>query len=970
MVRYLVLTLFLLTLSQKIYSQKLLAQLYTTANGLPSNEVFSVHKDKKGFIWIGTDRGLSVFDGKLFKNYTTKEGLCENTILEIKEDKSGRIWCRGFSGLFTIIENNTVYPAPFNKFIEKIGHRYQFCQFEFDDHSNFYLSSKSYCDIYKSMPPYNELQQVSLSKSSISLLKIGNNKFIGSSGVSSKNKSLEYATIFIDQKQKQFKLHHLSYNYFWRSISTSKSILLSTDKTIYSISLPEQHIKQLDLPFVVSSFASISANTFLVGGFDGQLATYDSDNGTYQLLDAYPSSISSIYYENNSCWIASLRNGIYFVPNIQYKILHKNEYPLISMLPISKDSLLILNANSDIEIITNKKNEKFTDHVNQKTLMYWQRFDNSQKKYLPFVGTYNYVIDRTSKKKRYFDLMEAQNWYQTEFIVPTDTILYASYYGGLRLFNQKGKHLKSIGLLKNRATCMYGLNNVLYMGSLKGLFKLERAKLIPIDSNTFFENRIVGIDKIGVDSLLIATQDHGIGFYNVRSEKLSMINQEVGLDKLVIQYVSVDEEGRIWIATAQSLHLLKVYSNKGPELLDVIDLMLGDLSIKEVRSLNKKVFILVGNQVLEIPEDKIQFNSQPFPIVLTHVSINGKEKSLQELATNELLHNENTLLLGYQLISYTQNQQIEYRYQLNNGPWVYTTINEIQLVELQSAKYKLNIQGRLKNGIWSSVIPITFTIKTPFYKTWWFISLVTICSLVLLYSLISFYFKLDYKKRLKQFELTREIESARLTASKSQMNPHFIFNALNSIQNFILKSDKIQAYQYLTDFSTLIRNFLQYSNKDYIKLDKELELIQTYIKIEQLRMPFHFELHLSENLKTSEAYIFTLLLQPCLENAIWHGLNHKIGDKMIHVTIVKVSNKIEINITDNGIGRAQSAVINSNRISKSASVAINNMHSRITSLKLLYKNDIKVQVIDNFDSNAVSTGTTVLINFETIYEQN
>lgn len=217
--------------------------------------------------------------------------------------------------------------------------------------------------------------------------------------------------------------------------------------------------------------------------------------------------------------------------------------------------------------------------------------------------------------------------------------------------------------------------------------------------------------------------------------------------------------------------------------------------------------------------------------------------------------------------------------------------------------------------------------------------------------------------------MKRELESARLMASKSQMNPHFIFNALNSIQNFIIKSEKIQAYEYLTDFSTLIRSYLEYSNKDYIKLDSELELINKYIKIEQLRIPFQFELELTETIKPSEDYIFSLLLQPFLENAIWHGLNHKAGDKKLSVSFKTNGNFTEINITDNGVGRAQSAIINANRVSKPASVATKNMQNRINSLRLLYKNDIKIEILDNFDSCSESLGTTVLIRFEKLNEK-
>ncbi len=973
MIRCVLQLLFLLLISQNLYSQKLIAQHYTMANGLPSNEVFSIHKDKNGFIWLGTDRGVCKFDGKTFKVYTVKEGLPENTILEVKEDKLGRIWCRSFSGLFTIIDRDSIYAAKINEEIKRLTIGTQLYQFELDDSLNIYFATRNNGLIYKSPLPYNNVNQLQLPLNNLSFFQINASKHIMSYNMILKSKIKDLKTT-VALKNEIFTntiiKANIVQNYFLRYVFTSKFLVFSTHESIQAISLQTKKVISKRLPFVVSSMTLLSDSTTFIGGFNGELAVYNFNKNTYKVIDKFPSSISNIYYEKNTYWISTLRNGIYYVPNINYKVLYVDSEPLISMLPVSNDSLYLLNANAEIELINNEKVKKIEKGNELKTLMYWQRFDHSQKEFIPLVGSSNYIIKRTTKEKIKFNVDNGHNWNQTEFVVPIDSLIYASNYGGLRVFNQKGKGIKSTIPINGRATCMFGNKSILYIGALNGIYKLDNNKSVPLDTHSFFKNRVTAIDKIGADTLVIATQTSGIGIYNLITKTLSIINNNVGLDRLIIQYVFVDDESKIWIATQKSIHVLKLNSKNEYELLDVVDLNLGDLSIKEVRTLNKQVYILVGNQVVNIAENLIQYNSQPYPIVLNKLMINGKNRDLTNLAANDLLPNENNLLINFQLLSFTQNHEIEYRYKLNNEAWVYTSNNELQLASFPSATYTLSIQGRLRNGAWSNMIPINFTIGNSFYKTWWFVSLLVIGSTVLLYYLLSFYFKRKFRKRLKEFELKRELESARLMASKSQMNPHFIFNALNSIQNFVIKSDKMQAYQYLTDFSTLIRNYLEYSNKDYVKLDKEIELINTYIKIEQLRIPFQYELHLLGNLKASNEYIFTLLLQPCLENAIWHGLNHKTGDKKISVIIKKTNNLIEISITDNGIGRAQSAIINANRINKPSSVATNNMLSRINSLKLLHKNDIKIKILDNFDENATAIGTTVLISFEIIYEKN
>jgi sensor histidine kinase YesM len=601
--------------------------------------------------------------------------------------------------------------------------------------------------------------------------------------------------------------------------------------------------------------------------------------------------------------------------------------------------------------------------------MYWQQFDKSQKKYIPLIGCYNYMIERSTNKKIYIDLKEGFDWKQTEFLVPLDSYIYASFYGGLNVYSKQDGRLKHHINYNARATCLFSNEGILYIGALQGAYKLENTNVIPLDTHSFFKNRVESIDRIDATNLVIATQAHGIGIYNLITKQLTEYNKSINLDKLIIQHAHVDDDGKVWIATHQSVYVLKIGANNTAELLEVVDLELYDLMIREVRTLNNQVYILAGNIVVKIPEKEIKFNTHSLAIILNTLIINNKLVSYHEGELIELPPNKNNLLFQYQLLSYTKAHEIEYRYRLNSDSWVSTSNNDLQFASLPSGRYTLSIQGRLKNGPWSKSINIKFNIEVAFYKTWWFTLAVIIASLILTALLISWYLKRKFKKRLQKFELQRELESARLMASKSQMNPHFIFNALNSIQSFILKSEKMQAYQYLSDFSSLIRNYLEYSNKDYIQLEKELELIQTYIKIEQLRIPFQFELQIAENIKPQKDFIFTLLLQPCLENAIWHGLHHKTGDKKLVVTIGNKNNKIEVNVTDNGIGRQQSAIINAHRISKPESVAINNITSRIKSLELLHKNKINIEIIDNYDNGEMATGTTVLISHDMISDK-
>jgi sensor histidine kinase YesM len=952
--------------------QKQIAQHYTMANGLPSNEAFSVLKDKSGYVWIATDGGVCRFDGQNFSTYTTKEGLGENTILELKEDKHGRIWCRGYSGTFTIIDKDSLFYINIKQELKRNKIESSLYQFDLDDSLNLFLATRTNANVYKSKYPYENINPINIPKSSISFFKINAQKHITSYAMNLDEKTkMDKVAITLEQNSSlvPIQLATAKSNIFLRYVYTPKSVIISLDEKIATISLATNKVSTLNNSFRISAMTRATDSTILIGGFNGEVGMLNIITYAFTLIDNYPSAISNIYFDNNKCWLTTLKNGIYYISNTNYTVVHENKEPLISMLPIAKDSIYILNSNSETSLITTNKEAKLPNTNTQNILMYWQQFDNSQKKYIPLVGCYNYLIERATNKKIKFDLNKKVKWVQTEFLVPANGNIYASFYGGLRVYDIATKQLKNYISAKVRITCLYSNEGNLYLGSLQGAYKIVNNVLVPLDTHTYFKNRVESIDKLNKDNLVIATQAHGIGIYNLTTKKLIEYNKKINLDKLIIQHAHVDDDGKIWIATNRSIHVLKLGPNNTAELLDVIDLELDDQMIKEIRVLNNQVYILAGNLVLKINENSINYNTQAYKVTLNSLIINDNKINYQDGELINLPPNKNNLLFKYQLLSYSKNRQTEYRYRLNNDDWIYTSNNELQLASLPSGNYKLSIDGRLINGPWSKSIVIKFNIQNPFYKTWWFITLIMLSSLLLTYFLISWYLKTKFKKRLKEFELQRELESARLMASKSQMNPHFIFNALNSIQSFVLKSEKMQAYQYLNDFSSLIRTYLEYSNKDYIKLDKELELIQSYIKIEQLRIPFQFEIEIVNNILPNEDYIFSLLLQPCLEIAIWHGLNHKTGEKKLLLSISKKNNAIEITITDNGIGRKQSAIINANRISKPNSVATNNMNSRISSLNLLYRNQLQLKIIDNVDIEGLSTGTTVLISHDAINDK-
>ncbi|MFS4455856.1 histidine kinase [Maribacter sp. 2304DJ31-5] len=225
---------------------------------------------------------------------------------------------------------------------------------------------------------------------------------------------------------------------------------------------------------------------------------------------------------------------------------------------------------------------------------------------------------------------------------------------------------------------------------------------------------------------------------------------------------------------------------------------------------------------------------------------------------------------------------------------------------------------------------------------------------LLLTGLAAFFF---YRSNRQQ-KLTNNLLA--LKSLRSQMNPHFIFNALNSVNNFIAKSDERSANRYLSEFSTLMRSVLENSEEDFIPLTKELELLELYVKLEHSRFPdkFDYKIDVDKALDVHTFQIPPMLLQPYIENAIWHGLRYKEEKGFLEIMIrPKGPHEMEICISDNGIGRAKSAKLKTQNQKKQKSKGMGNIKQRVAILNDMYPDKVDISISDLMDDG---TGTKVM----------
>ncbi|SMC37050.1 tetratricopeptide repeat-containing sensor histidine kinase [Cellulophaga tyrosinoxydans] len=223
----------------------------------------------------------------------------------------------------------------------------------------------------------------------------------------------------------------------------------------------------------------------------------------------------------------------------------------------------------------------------------------------------------------------------------------------------------------------------------------------------------------------------------------------------------------------------------------------------------------------------------------------------------------------------------------------------------------------------------------------------------------------------RQYQLKNEKKLLTLEQSmlRSQMNPHFLFNSLNSIKLYIINNEKKNAVYYLNKFSKLVRKILEASSLKEISLSEELETIELYMNIENIRFSneIKFKIEIEEGIDTELIKIPSLILQPFLENAIWHGLSSKEGDKSIWIEVKKENDYFTaISIYDNGIGRAAAEVIKENKVLKRKSIGIDITKERLANFSKDYENSFDFKMVDLFDDNNNPNGTKVTIHIPTI----
>lgn len=469
------------------------------------------------------------------------------------------------------------------------------------------------------------------------------------------------------------------------------------------------------------------------------------------------------------------------------------------------------------------------------------------------------------------------------------------------------------------------------------------------------------------DKLWLGT-DKGLVVATIGSwQKPMRYGSEKGLAGDMIYAVQAEKNGNIWVSTNHGIsrwnHTLKTFTNyrvghgKSEEFNTAV-------ACKD--SEGYLYFGSVNGIVRFKPEDIKPSGFSPRPLI-TQVQVMNKPlatvNNISYTQTIDLTYKQNFITFHFVAPNYLQSENTTYRYKLEgvNKDWQSAgDQNSANYTELIPGVYTFKVMAANRDGNWSKVTSIRINIVPPFWKTWWFNAIAICCLIMITYGLIRL--RVQYVRR--QGNLNAQMAEMEMKALHAQMNPHFIFNCLGSIKQMIQDREHSGASRYLTKFAKLIRMSLDHSQKPLITLEENNEYLIYYLLMEQLRFndSFQYDISVAENINSKEVVFPPMMIQPLVENGIWHGLLEKEGARKLSIRYYIRKNTLVCEIEDNGKGIQKSPIDKKDH----QSIGIANVNKRLSLLNRKYKLHCTLEIMDNSTRAENAQGTLAILTLPLI----
>lgn len=935
------------------WSQNPLYKRFSTSDGLAKQSIYDVYQDAQGLIWLGTDEGLVRFDGRIFQKFPAPEKYRKG-ITNILETNQGIIYCQNFAG--QVFATHSFYDSieyvpeiqGMGRFMQNVmikGHLLGYFGY---DYVGFY---NTHSKQLKRIPFPTSSAQISVFNRISDALVIHNNQTREFFRIS-ENGDIKKAS-FENTASVLFHLSIGNDDYLISKLFPFEVTRISNGKkTTLNGLLPETLINH------ISRISQDRLGVFTTNG----VYIYDENLKLIWHWFEDESISGGIKDFQNNYWFSTLQNGLILVtqPNARIALEQEN----LTCIASKKNNIIVGTADNSILEIEDMKT-KATHYQDPTNHAMREVYYNETTDELLFSNQFFHILSKSKNTTQEISVNDISPLNPSAYLLAEATTV--SIYSkneqeqlALPYYQTFQTRINNRFLLSDRTLRTEHAKQInqehFLISTTDGLLKLT-----PQGSTELFfnQNKIYALDlcKADGDSILIATQTNGILLYHKNKieeyiPKSSLFQGNIRQLKLNKNLLYILYNNALEVFTPNMKRIQSFLTSDGWNGYN-----LTDFEIK-----GETTFITTDKGLIAVTLTNAAYNDAPPVLRILNSKVNQLPIDFNQ--THELKAGQNLIEIDFAILDFKGLQTTKGYYSINDGDWIKANGNKIILTSLAPGDYKIKIKAVNARGVSSTEpLEINFTILTPWFWSWWFMSLL---ALAILTSIVVFYKRrLSNAERANQLlnekiELEKALHQSTLTSIKSQMNPHFIFNALNTIQSYIYTNDKRAASDYLVDFSELTRLILDMSNKESVVLSDEIKANRLYLRLEKMRFEDDFEYEIITNdIDTDAIRIPSMLIQPYVENAVKHGLLHKRSDKKLKLIFAEQVGILLVDIIDNGIGIEAARQINNQRQKTHQSFALQANKKRFEILNTGLSQPIGEEIISLFDERGNASGTHV-----------
>lgn len=956
-----------------LFAQNNFLRHYSINEGLPSSETYMAMQDRKGYIWIASDLGVSRFDGYNFTVYTTAEGLTDNTVFSFHEDPKGRIWFYTFSGRLCYYYNDTIYgkELELNNQLHDLLKGHLISSIKVDAHDTILIAT--FNGLYKIIP---SLENGATTWKKIEVLA-DKATFLLKDEYITCEAPVYHETLLITHSGKSKNDSLLTP---WPAISVillrrlpDQSLLLFYGTFTWRVFPNGRIVEAKNLDQVLDVYHENDSMVWISQKRHGvHLFNVDRlQQAEKSFLEEF-SVTSTLKDHENGYWFTTLEDGVFYLPTTRF-----NHFPPVTDSMLYSESALFSIDTERIwlatrhKIFESKKQGKFKEVCpallsklpKPNKLVWWNGLKHSDgTTWLSTAGGVA-ILNKSDELIKYLDFAKDTTIEPHSRMTQEDRDMnvWSLNLSNLTKINHADLSIEKRVLLPARAGKMVvDTSGNVIITTIEGLYSYGKDSLHYWGrDNELFKQRFTDL-KLCDGNLVAATKSAGLLI--VTGDSVYRITVNNGLSTNMCRSICVDGPGMIWVGTNRGLNAISFSFNPFTTSIrqyTVADGLLNN-DIDQVVKNGSIVWVRYKKGITAFDPLVATKNTVPPPVYITGLTLNNSPHTLQE---QSVLDFGSSIGFNYTGLTYKVAGKQNYKYKLEgiDTSWTYSNSTSVQFSRLPPGNYIFKVLCINNSGLESSHPAIyRFTIRAPFYKKWWFSVIVFLLANAFVVIIAVLVVRRIRRREEAKTEMNRQIANHELQALRAQMNPHFIFNCLNAIQDFILRNDSSSARRYLSSFSKLIRKTLNHSRRHEITLAEEAEFVELYLGLEKMRFNNRFDYHVKfhNNINPESILIPSMIIQPFVENAVKHG---KIGsmEKMGELKIdffIKDDGLVCV-IDDNGIGIQKSLKMKNRPSHTNETHAMDIMNDRMRTMSAVNQTGISYTVADKAEISSLQTGT-------------